>query len=158
MQIIVNSNKIRNITFLIMGEDGNSTVEKHVSLKKLGWLQDKNDVASVYQASDLYLHATKADTYPNAILEAMSCGTPVIASDIGGIPEQISDQVDGMILPNQPQIFASAISEVILDEHKLNRFARNSLKKARKYFNEIDMISNYHDWYLQGISDFAQTE
>jgi glycosyltransferase involved in cell wall biosynthesis len=119
-------------------------------------LQDKRDIAEVYQASDIYLHPTKADTYPNVILEAMSCGTPVIASDVGGIPEQITDQVDGRILPNQPETFASAIREIILDTEKCNNFAKQSLSKARKLFNESDMISKYNDWYLRGISDFSK--
>ena len=156
VQILANSRKSKNITFLIMGEDGESTSYNHVCLKKLGWLHDKRDVAEVYQASDVYLHPTKADTYPNVILEAMSCGTPVIASDVGGIPEQITDQVDGRILPNQPETFASAIKEIILDDQKRDNFAKQSLCKARKLFNESDMIGKYHDWYLQGISDFSR--
>lgn len=156
VQILANSRKSKNITFLIMGEDGESTSYNHICLKKLGWLHDKRDVAEVYQASDVYLHPTKADTYPNVILEAMSCGTPVIASDVGGIPEQITDQVDGRILPNQPETFASAIKEIIIDDQKRNNFAKQSLYKARKLFNESDMIGKYHDWYLQGISDFSR--
>jgi len=156
VQILANSRKSKNITFLIMGEDGEPTSYNHVSLKKLGWLQDKRDIAEVYQASDVYLHPTKADTYPNVILEAMSCGTPVIASDVGGIPEQVTDQVDGRILPNQPETFASAIKEIILDDQKRDNFAKQSLCKARKLFNESDMIGKYHDWYLRGISDFSR--
>jgi glycosyltransferase involved in cell wall biosynthesis len=156
VQILANSNKSKNITFLVMGEDGESTSRNNVHLKKLGWLQNKNEIAEVYQASDIYLHPTKADTYPNVILEAMSCGTPVFASDIGGIPEQISDQIDGRILPNQVEVFASAIKEVILDDQKRNNFAKQALYKARKRFNESDMIGKYHDWYLQGISDFSR--
>ena len=139
-----------------MGEDGESTSHNHITLKKLGWLQDKRDIAEVYQASDIYLHPSKADTFPNVILEAMSCGTPVIASDVGGIPEQISDQVDGRILPNQPEIFASAINEIIIDDQKRDNFAERSLCKARKMFNEYEMISKYHDWFVQGIYDFPK--
>lgn len=156
VHILAKSPKFKNITFLIMGEDGEPKSYNHIRLKKLGWLQEKQKVAIVYQASDLYLHPTKADTYPNVILEAMSCGTPVIASDVGGIPEQITDQVDGRILPNQPETFASAIKEIILDDQKRDNFAKQSICKARKLFNESDMISKYHDWYLRGISDFSR--
>jgi len=156
VQILANSRISKNITFLIMGEDGKSTSYNNVCLKKLGWLQDKHDIAEVYQASDIYLHPSKADTYPSVILEAMSCGTPVIASDVGGIPEQITDQVDGRILPNHPENFVSAIKEVILDDQKLYDLAERSLYKAQKLFNESDMIGKYHDWYLRGISEFSR--
>ena len=156
VQILAKSPKIKHITFLIMGEGGEPKSYNHIRLKKLGWLQEKQKVALVYQASDIYLHPTNADTYPNVILEAMSCGTPVFASNVGGIPEQITDQTDGRILPNQAETFASAIKEIIVDDEKCNNFAKQSLSKARKLFNESDMISKYHDWFVQGISDFSK--
>lgn len=156
IQILSKSPKIKNITFLILGEKGEPMSYNHIRLKKLGWLQDREKVAVVYQASDLYLHPTNADTYPNVILEAMSCGTPVFASDIGGITEQISDQVDGRVLPNKAETFASAIKEIIIDDQKRHNFAERSLFKARKLFIETDMIRKYHDWYLRGISEFSK--
>ena len=156
IQILSKSPKIKNITFLILGEKGEPMSYNHIRLKKLGWLQDREKVAVVYQASDLYLHPTNADTYPNVILEAMSCGTPVFASDIGGITEQISDQVDGRVLPNKAETFASAIKEIIIDDQKRHNFAERSLCKARKLFSETDMIRKYHDWYLRGISEFSK--
>lgn len=156
VQILANSPKFKNITFLIMGEKGEPKSYNHIRLKKLGWLQEKQKVAIVYQASDIYLHPSNADTYPNVILEAMSCGTPVFASNVGGIPEQITDQTDGRILPNQAETFASAIKEIMIDDEKCNNFAKQSLCKARMLFNESDMISKYHDWFIQGISDFSK--
>ena len=46
-------------------------------------------VAPYYQAADVYLHAAKADNFPRAVLEALCCGTPVVATAVGGIPEQV---------------------------------------------------------------------
>ena len=43
-------------------------------------------VASYYQAADLYVHATLADTFPSTVIEALACGTPVVASDVGRSP------------------------------------------------------------------------
>jgi len=45
---------------------------------------DQRRVADYYRAADLYLHAARAETFPNTILEAMACGTPVIATAVGG--------------------------------------------------------------------------
>ena len=50
---------------------------------------DPAAVAKYYQAADIYLHAARADSFPTTVLEALVCGTPVIATAIGGIPEQI---------------------------------------------------------------------
>lgn len=155
IQILSNSEPLKQITFLIMGEDGGNSNHKHVSLKKLGWLSNKSDVAKVYQASDLYLHATKADTYPTVIMEAMSCGTPVIASDVGGISEQVSDKIDGRILHNSPDAFATMINRFLLDNEILKSYSERALQKARRDFNQNDMISKYHNWYFRGISDFS---
>ena len=77
------------------------------------------------------------------------------ASNVGGIPNK-NDQTDGRILPNQAETFASAIKEIIIDDEKCNNFAKQSLSKARKLFNESDMISKYYDWFIQGISDFSK--
>jgi glycosyltransferase involved in cell wall biosynthesis len=51
-------------------------------------LTQARDVAKYYQAADLYVHAAVADTFL-ASLEALACGTPVVATGVGGIPEQI---------------------------------------------------------------------
>lgn len=47
------------------------------------------EMAGYYQAADVYIHAARAENFPNAIIEALSCGTPVIATAVGGVPEQI---------------------------------------------------------------------
>ncbi|HEV2719697.1 MAG TPA: glycosyltransferase, partial [Thermoanaerobaculia bacterium] len=48
---------------------------------------DAMEIADAYRAGDVYLHSARADTFPTAVLEALACGTPVVATRIGGIPE-----------------------------------------------------------------------
>src|SRR5207302_2872341 len=44
---------------------------------------------SLHDALPIYLHAARADTFPNTVLEALACATPVVATAVGGIPEQV---------------------------------------------------------------------
>lgn len=51
---------------------------------------DQKELSKLFQISDFYIHLAKAETFPNVIIEALSCGTPIIASNVGGISEQIT--------------------------------------------------------------------
>ena len=149
---IINQSKNTNlITILVLGEAGSISSFQNIEIRKLGWMKEPRRVAEVYQASDLYLHATKADTYPSVIMEAMSCGTPVIASNVGGISEQVTNDVDGILLPNDPEIFADTIKNVMKNKYQLDNFSKMALKKSKK-FNQKDMISKYYDWFTMHLN------
>src|SRR5947209_8729142 len=60
-----------------------------------GAVQDSRVMADYYAAADVYAHAARADTFPTAVLEALASGTPVVASAVGGIPEQVDYTVTG---------------------------------------------------------------
>jgi len=58
-------------------------------VKFVPYQSSPEDVAKYYQIADVYVHAARADTFPNTVLEALACGAPVVATAVGGIPEQI---------------------------------------------------------------------
>ncbi len=62
-----------------------------------GWLPHKK-VIKLLQRGKLLVHPTRYDAMPNAIIEAISVGIPVVASNIGGIPEIIRDGVEGYLV------------------------------------------------------------
>ncbi len=62
---------------------------------------DPKAMAQHYQAADVYVHAARADTFPVSILEALACGTPVVATAVGGIPEQIRPAQAGDVRSNR---------------------------------------------------------
>ena len=69
--------------------------------EKVRFLGFQNDVRSVYWAADVFAHVptTFPEGTPNAILEAMAAGLPVIASKLGGIPEVIRNGETGLLVP-----------------------------------------------------------
>src|SRR5205823_12310089 len=96
---------------------------------------DAKIVARYYQAADVYLHAARADTFPNAVLEALACGTPVVATGVGGIPEQIvNDQTGPIVAPGDAAAMANATVQLLRDSLMRMHFAENAARDAKTRF------------------------
>jgi len=69
---------------------------------------------SVYCAADLLALGSQREGWPNVVLEAMACGTPVVATNVGGVPEIIADPAAGEIVDSrEPVTFAAAMARVL---------------------------------------------
>lgn len=83
-------------------------------------------LGSWYAAADLFALATEREGWPNAILESLACGTPVVATRVGGVPEVLrSDRLGTMVEPSD-QAFARAIEAALdraWDRAEIGRFA-----------------------------------
>lgn len=86
------------------------------------------DLARWYSASDLLVLASSREGWPNVLLEAMACGTPVVASAVGGIPEVVTTAAVGRLVPARTaEAFESAIAAVLaarLDRDAVRRYAQ----------------------------------
>jgi teichuronic acid biosynthesis glycosyltransferase TuaC len=72
------------------------------------------ELAAVYSAADMLVLATSREGWPNVLLEAMACGAPVVATNIGGIPEIITKPALGVIVPERtPEALADGIRNLI---------------------------------------------
>jgi glycosyltransferase involved in cell wall biosynthesis len=69
------------------------------SVRWLGQITETHELASIYAAADLLVVPSFIDNAPNVIAEAHACGLPVLASDVGGIPEMITPGFTGMLIP-----------------------------------------------------------
>lgn len=84
-----------------------------------------SDVASVLQASDLLVLNSKDEPFGLVLVEAMSTGTPVIATRVGGIPEIVTDSENGWLVePGDSQALAARLLEVSRDRARLDRVAQ----------------------------------
>lgn len=72
------------------------------------------ELARWYSAADLLVLASSREGWPNVLLESMACGTPVVASAVGGVPEIVQDEAVGRIVAQrQAPAFAAAMLELI---------------------------------------------
>lgn len=63
----------------------------------LGSVKEESSLAEIYAGSDILVVPSMADNFPNVIGEALSCGLPVVASNVGGIPEMVKDGESGRL-------------------------------------------------------------
>lgn len=82
----------------------------------LGPINQEETMALVYAASDLFVLPSQEDNLPNMLLEALSCGTPVLAFNAGGIGEVLQDGVQGRLIQLGDETgFQQALLELISD-------------------------------------------
>jgi glycosyltransferase involved in cell wall biosynthesis len=82
-------------------------------------------LAGIYAAMDLFVFPSLWDGMPNALLEAMACGRPCIASAVGGIPEVVEDGVSGwLVSPADLDRFPDRVLDVLQDDATRDRVGR----------------------------------
>ncbi len=125
-----------------------------VEIKFVPYQQDPNKVARYYQAADLYVHPARAETFPNTVLEALACGTPVVASAVGGIPEQIEDGITGFLtLQGDAEAMAEKIMQLLEDDILRLRMGMQAADAAKKKFDIDKQVIEYLKWYERIIED-----
>lgn len=120
---------------LALGDRAPSKYYNEAEIRFVPHLQNHETVARYYQAADLYVHPARADTFPNTILEALACGTPVVASAVGGIPEQIMEGKTGFLVPvGDAQLMANRIMQVLADDTYRQQMGRQAADDAALRF------------------------
>jgi glycosyltransferase involved in cell wall biosynthesis len=103
-----------------------------------------NDSAKVLAAIDLFLLPSDWEGFPVSILEAMHAKVPVIASNVGGIPEMIRNGLDGLLIPPaNPPAVADAILLLSRDWAARGNMVRSAHNRAITEFSQQKMIGSY---------------
>jgi len=124
---------IPNAVFLIIG-DGSE--RKHLKGKDItisGFVDNPEDYL---QAMDLFVLPSKTETTALSLIEAMACGIPSIATNVGAIPEYLNKDVNGILIDLKsltPQKLASTIKEIYNDPLKRAKLSAEAQKVAEKF-------------------------
>lgn len=113
---------------------------------------DSTVVADYYRATDVYAHAAKEDTFPSAVIEAMACGAPVVASETGGIPEQVEHGRSGMLAGVGDATEFSAYLGMLLKNCGLREsLAGQALTTVKQRFDLDQQADSMLAWYEQVV-------
>jgi glycosyltransferase involved in cell wall biosynthesis len=97
---------------------------------------------------DLLAHTPEREGLGLAVLEAMSAGVPVVATAVGGIPDAVTDGVEGRLVPaSDPGALAAALEHLIVSAHARRRFGRAGRIRACAEFSIDAMVDRYCELY-----------
>jgi glycosyltransferase involved in cell wall biosynthesis len=144
------------VLFIALGEDAPAEHVGQAEVRFVPFQKDPEAVAQYFQAADVYAHAARADTFPNTVLEALACGAPVVATAVGGIPEQIDDGRTGFLVPaGDVEALASRLVQVLSDDALRQRMGIQAAKVARRRFDLRRQVDAYLEWYAKLVSGGA---
>ena len=140
--------KDRPVLFVALGEGEAEEAIGSVRIQCVPYQHDPSAVARYYQAADLYIHAARAETFPNAVIEATACGTPVVATAVGGISEQVLDGRTGFLVPaGDAEAMARQIVRLLEQESLRRLMASEAERVARERFDLKQQVRAYLNWY-----------
>lgn len=120
-------------------------VESHVSL--LGF---RSDVPDFLRAADVLVIPSRREGFPMVTLEAMALGTPVVATAIDGIVEQLDADVDGLLVPpGDPAALTAAIVRVLTGAGLADRLAAAARRKVLAAFDVRKTVEATRDVYVE---------
>jgi len=155
----------RHALFICLGGAAGAERLDGAELRFVAYQADAKTVAQFYQAADLYVHPARVDTFPCAVLEALACGTPVVATAVGGIPEQIKgwqglsahcagsncfgpNRTTGALVPlGDAEAMAQSVERILIDDPLRWQMSKNAAKDARERFDIERQADRYMEWY-----------
>lgn len=139
-----------NFSLLICGdkEEGNIKSIGRVKVRYAGFVKDRTLLAGIYSAADAVVAPSKQENYSGVVLEALSCGTPVAAFDIGGMPEIIEHMETGYLAGRgdvpallEGILYCAANKGKMSEKARKTRVEKNTAEViGRKYKELIDSL------------------
>ena len=109
---------------------------------------ERGDIASRLAACDIYCLPSLWEGLPNALLEAMALGLPVVASNVDGVPEAVEDGKTGLLVaPSDPVALAKALEKLAVDPALRASLGATARASVGKRFTVRRMIDSYQEAY-----------
>jgi glycosyltransferase involved in cell wall biosynthesis len=121
---------VPNLFLLAVGK-GAELIELPMPNKTIDFLTDERMLSLAYSAADLFVLPSVADNLPNTAIEALACGLPIVAFEVGGIPDVVRNGLTGLLVePGNTLALAAAIEELMNSPDLLAHMSANCRRIA----------------------------
>ena len=145
-----------NFTLLVVGDGLERANREYQALdlqlngEDVRFLNFRTDVPDLLAASDFFLLPSLTEGLPLSVLEAMSHGLPIVATRVGGIPELVTDNRNGFLVPpKEPSLLAEAMEKLICDAPLRIKMGEANLLRTKTHFSFDSMMASYSQLYDQ---------
>ena len=146
-QKLLQDDKIRLICF---GRPSHELESIGIPFVALGHLDSDEKIRSAYSAADIFLLPSLEDNLPNTILESMSCGTPVVAFDVGGLPDMVINGVTGQLVSlSDSRKMGETIIDLIQKPDLRKSMGKEGRKRAEQEYSLGVQAGRYSDLYKE---------
>jgi glycosyltransferase involved in cell wall biosynthesis len=134
----------QDISIVVIGEGTFENTLKDVTF--LGTIHDERLLALAYNMADIFVLPSLADNSPNVIIESLCCGTPVVAFEVGGIPDLIINGENGFLAKKSD---AQSLAENMSKALTTNWNREEISEKAKKKYDKNVQVDGYLSLFQQ---------
>ena len=146
---MLDQKEFEDMIFITLGGD---EFIKNGNLWSYPYIKSEDELASFYNAADVLLYPSLADNCPLVVLEAMACGLPIVAFNVGGIPELVLNAENGYVVSVKNfQELKSSLLDILLNEELRKEFSLACIKRVNAYFTLEIMNLKYLNLYKNVI-------
>lgn len=151
------SSTFPNILFLLIGggqehKKLQNLIEKYKLENNIFLIDEIKNASKLLKVFDIFVLPSLKEGCPYMILDAMAAEIPIIASRVGGIPEQITDEKEGLLVePKANHILTAKIKLLLSNKELGERLAKNAKEKVEREFTLEKMVEETRKIYLSNL-------
>lgn len=155
-KLVERNTEYRKTLRLVIVGDGplRPEIESHIAdagLTDVSWLPgDRTDIPELLRSMDIFVLPSLGEGISNTILEAMASGLPIVATEVGGNPELVEQNKNGILMPvGDSDKLADSIEALVQDPAKRQSFGAASSRKVSEKYNWQRTVESYMQVYDQ---------
>jgi len=139
--------KADNYMVLTLGKrlDLKGRLKKAAEIKQLGYIADRGLLSEIYSSADVFCISSLDDNFPTTVLESLACGTPIVGFEVGGIPEQVTEDCGILVPSGDAQGLGEAITKLLRDDKLREDMSRNCRARAVAEYS----VEKFRDRYVE---------
>ncbi|MDD4538177.1 MAG: glycosyltransferase [Lentisphaeria bacterium] len=148
LAILAMAERVPGLQVLCVGAALPDRALTRLAIRQVPYVRDPQKMAQLYRAADLFVHTAKAEAFGKTVTEAMACGTPVVASAVGGIVEQVIAGETGYLCPaGDAAAMANAAAEFFAADAGRQAAMRAATAQRGTAFSLDRQVRAFLSWY-----------